>query len=51
MTSLILHPYNVYQGKYVYTLITSGFIHADWMHLFFNMLTFYFFAFQSGSHH
>lgn len=43
---LILQPYNVYRGKYVYTLITSGFIHADWMHLLFNMMTFYFFAFQ-----
>jgi membrane associated rhomboid family serine protease len=45
-TRLILQPYNVYRGKYVYTLITSGFIHADWMHLLFNMMTFYFFAFQ-----
>jgi membrane associated rhomboid family serine protease len=43
---LILQPYNVSKGKYVYTLITSGFIHADWMHLLFNMMTFYFFAFQ-----
>jgi membrane associated rhomboid family serine protease len=43
---LILHPYNVSKGKNVYTLITSGFIHADWMHLLFNMMTFYFFAFQ-----
>lgn len=41
----ILHPYSVYRGKSLYTLITSGFIHADLMHLFFNMLTFYFFAF------
>lgn len=43
---LILQPYNVSKGKYVYTMVTSGFIHADWMHLFFNMMTFYFFAFQ-----
>ncbi|HTD42479.1 MAG TPA: rhomboid family intramembrane serine protease [Mucilaginibacter sp.] len=43
---LILQPYNVSKGKYVYTLITSGFIHADWMHLLFNMMTFYFFAFD-----
>jgi membrane associated rhomboid family serine protease len=43
---LILQPYNVSKGKYVYTLITSGFIHADWMHLLFNMMTFFFFAFQ-----
>ena len=43
---LILQPYNVSRGKYVYTLITSGFIHADWMHLLFNMMTYFFFAFQ-----
>jgi membrane associated rhomboid family serine protease len=43
---LILQPYNVSRGKYVYTLITSGFIHADVMHLLFNGLTFYFFAFD-----
>jgi membrane associated rhomboid family serine protease len=43
---LILHPYNVSRGRYIYTVITSGLIHKDWMHLFFNMLSFYFFAFQ-----
>src|ERR1700754_4016659 len=43
---LILQPYNVSRGSKVYTLITSGFIHADWMHLIFNMMTFYFFAFN-----
>lgn len=29
-----------------YRLLTSALIHADWMHLIFNMLTFYFFAFM-----
>jgi membrane associated rhomboid family serine protease len=43
---LILQPYNVARGSYLYTLITSGFIHKDWMHLIFNMLTYYFFAFN-----
>jgi membrane associated rhomboid family serine protease len=43
---MMLHPYSVYRGSNVYTLITSGLIHKDWMHLFFNMLSFYFFAFQ-----
>jgi membrane associated rhomboid family serine protease len=43
---LMLHPYNVSRGHYVYTIITSGFIHKDFMHLFFNMMSFYFFAFQ-----
>jgi membrane associated rhomboid family serine protease len=42
---LILQPYNVSRGKNVYTLITSGFIHADWGHLFFNMFSYFFFAF------
>ncbi|MFC4211912.1 rhomboid family intramembrane serine protease [Pedobacter lithocola] len=41
----MLHPYSVSKGKNVYTLITSGLIHADWMHLFFNMFTFFAFAF------
>ena len=41
----MLHPYSVSKGQNVYTLITSGLIHADWMHLFFNMFTFYAFGF------
>jgi len=44
--NLILHPYSVSRGQRVYTVITSGMIHNDWMHLFFNMLSYYFFAFQ-----
>jgi membrane associated rhomboid family serine protease len=44
--NFILHPASVYRGKNLYTLITSGFIHADLMHLFFNMFSFYFFAFS-----
>lgn len=42
----ILHPYSVSRGYRIYTVITSGLIHNDWMHLFFNMLSFYFFAFR-----
>lgn len=41
----MLHPYSVSRRYKLYTLITSGLIHADWMHLIFNMMTFYFFAF------
>lgn len=33
----------VEKGQY-YRLITSGFLHADWQHLLFNMLTLYFFS-------
>jgi len=42
----MLHPYSVSRRRNIYTLITSGLIHADWMHLIFNMMTFYFFAFN-----
>jgi membrane associated rhomboid family serine protease len=44
-SNMILHPYSVWRGERIYTVITSGLIHNDWMHLFFNMLSFYFFAF------
>jgi membrane associated rhomboid family serine protease len=44
--NMILHPYSVYRRQRVYTVITSGLIHNDWMHLFFNMMSYYFFAFQ-----
>jgi membrane associated rhomboid family serine protease len=43
---LMLHPYSVSRKKNVFTLLTSGLIHKDWMHLLFNMLSYYFFAFQ-----
>ncbi|WP_373010366.1 rhomboid family intramembrane serine protease [Mucilaginibacter sp.] len=42
----ILNPYGVSRGERVYTVITSGLIHKDWNHLLFNMLSYYFFAFQ-----
>jgi membrane associated rhomboid family serine protease len=45
----MLHPYSVYRRKNVYTLITSGLIHGSWMHLIFNMFTFYAFAFTLES--
>lgn len=41
----MLHPYSVSRGERVYSIITSGLIHKDWGHLFFNMLSYYFFAF------
>ncbi|MFD2584892.1 rhomboid family intramembrane serine protease [Pedobacter vanadiisoli] len=41
----MLHPYSVSRGHKVWTVITSGLIHADWTHLFFNMFTFMAFAF------
>lgn len=41
----MLHPYSVSRGQRLYSLITSGLIHKDWMHLFVNMFSYYFFAF------
>jgi membrane associated rhomboid family serine protease len=43
---MILHPYSVARKHNVFTVITSGLIHADWMHLFFNMFSFFAFAFK-----
>jgi len=44
--NMILHPYSVSRRQRVYTVITSGMIHNDYMHLFFNMLSYSFFAFD-----
>jgi membrane associated rhomboid family serine protease len=43
---LILRPYAFAHRKQFFTIITSGLIHADWMHLGMNMLTFWWFAFN-----
>lgn len=41
----LFRPYYFLRRKQYETIITSGFVHADLGHLFFNMITFYFFAF------
>ncbi len=41
---LILWPKRMDSPSEYYRLLTSGFIHADWTHLIFNMLTLYFFG-------
>jgi membrane associated rhomboid family serine protease len=41
---LILWPEAMNSPSEYYRFITSGFIHADWMHLLFNMLTLFFFG-------
>ncbi|MFZ1528764.1 MAG: rhomboid family intramembrane serine protease [Ferruginibacter sp.] len=40
----IMHPYTVKRNNEYHRMITSGFLHADYMHLFFNMFTLYFFG-------
>ncbi|XXQ67814.1 rhomboid family intramembrane serine protease [Neisseriaceae bacterium B1] len=37
------HVGSILRDKQYHRIITSGFLHADWMHLLFNMLTLYFF--------
>lgn len=44
MSRWILNPYQVHHRKQWWRLLTSGFIHADFMHLFFNLFSFYFFG-------
>jgi len=39
---LILWPAKMHKPEEYYRLLSSGFIHADWMHLFFNMFTLFF---------
>jgi membrane associated rhomboid family serine protease len=44
MDKLIFHPYTVHHHKEWYRFFTSGLIHADFMHLAFNMFSFYMFG-------
>lgn len=40
----LFSPYAILKNKEYDRLITSGFLHANWMHFIFNMLSLYFFA-------
>ncbi|MEM9832868.1 MAG: rhomboid family intramembrane serine protease [Bacteroidota bacterium] len=40
----MFNPYAVRSRREYYRFITSGFIHQDYLHLFFNMFTLYFFG-------
>ena len=40
----MMNPYSTDQRREYWRFITSGFIHNDYMHLFFNMFTLYFFG-------
>jgi membrane associated rhomboid family serine protease len=42
--ALILHPYRIRHDGHVHRLLTAGWLHGDFVHLAFNMITLYFFA-------
>lgn len=42
----LFRPYWLVRKQQYETIVTSGLVHADLMHLIFNMVTFYFFAFR-----
>ncbi|GAB2572971.1 rhomboid family intramembrane serine protease [Spirosoma areae] len=44
MNRWIMNPYQVAERGQYYRLITSGFLHADWGHLIFNMISLYVFG-------
>ena len=44
MSDWILSPFKAQRDKQYYRYITYGFLHADGMHLLFNMITLYFFG-------
>lgn len=41
MEDLAMYPYELRTRRQYYRFLTSGFVHADWMHLLFNMYSFY----------
>lgn len=44
MRQFMMNPYMISNRQQYYRFITSGFIHADHVHLFFNMFSLYFFG-------
>lgn len=46
----LFRPYWLTRKQQYASIITSGFVHADLMHLIFNMMTFWFFAFPLERH-
>jgi membrane associated rhomboid family serine protease len=40
----LLRPYRVVRGREYFTVVTCGFVHADFTHLLFNAMTLYFFG-------
>ncbi|MEN9447937.1 MAG: hypothetical protein RJA25_1227 [Bacteroidota bacterium] len=43
-SNCVFNPYIIEKRKQYYRFVTAGFIHADWMHLLFNMYALYLFG-------
>lgn len=46
MDKMTMNPYEISRRNEYWRFITSGFIHADFSHLFFNLFSFFFFGLQ-----
>jgi membrane associated rhomboid family serine protease len=44
INNMVFYPARMKNGKELYRFLTHGVLHADYMHLLFNMLTLYFFG-------
>jgi membrane associated rhomboid family serine protease len=44
LARMVHNPFLVAQSGQYYRLLSSGFVHLDWTHLLFNLISFYFFA-------
>lgn len=44
--ALLLHPYEIYRGRRLHTLLTSAFVHRNWLHLTINALLIYGFGYD-----
>lgn len=44
INTLMFNAWQVYHGKQWYRMLSYGLVHSGWGHLFFNMLTLYFFG-------
>lgn len=46
LDAMTMSPYRIHRKNEYWRFLTSGFIHADFTHLFFNLFSFYFFGTQ-----
>ena len=46
LDAMMMSPYRINKKQEYWRFLTSGFIHADFTHLFFNLFSFYFFGTQ-----